>query len=102
MLRRGTTPTIRFTFTQVAVANMAVAYLTMKQKGGGITIEKDLTDAVAGENYLEWPLTQEETLQIDEKSMLRIQCRYRLTDGHAYASEIYDVKAREVLKEGVI
>ena len=100
MITRGTTPTVRFTFSAVSVSEFDVAYLTIKQQGEKL-IEKDLSAAETGEKYIEWTLTQEETLSMDEKSNLRIQCRYRI-GSQAYASEIFDVNPYDILKEEVI
>lgn len=101
MIVRGTTPTIRFTFSEIDVASIRAAYLTIEQ-GGSTVIEKGLDEAAIGDGYLEWELTQEETIPLSEKSNVRIQCRYRLDDGRAYASEIYEMKPYEILKEEAI
>ena len=54
MIARGTTPTIRYTFSLVDVSAIVVAYLTIKQ--GSLVIEKDLTSATIGDGYLDLAL----------------------------------------------
>lgn len=98
---RGTTPTIRYKFTIVNVTDIEVAYMTIEQDGKTIT-EQDLSQAEVGENWLEWQLSQTETLKINENLRVQIQCRYRTSDGNAYASPLSDVMPYEILKEGVI
>ena len=100
MLVRGTTPTIRFTFSKIDVATIAVAYMTIEQKS--IVIEKDLSEATVGEKYIEWKLTQEDTVRLNDKVVCRVQCRYKTSDMLAYASKIYEVKPYDILKDGVI
>ena len=101
MIVRGTTPSIRYTFTEINTADIAVAYLTIEQQKK-LICEKNLEAAEVGDGYIEWTLTQAETLSINEKQNIQIQIRYRLDDGHAYASTIYDGKPYDILKEGVI
>lgn len=59
----GTTPTITYKFKVVSTADLAKAILTIKC-AGQIILEKNLADAVVGENSLSWTLTQQETLDI--------------------------------------
>lgn len=100
MIPRGTTPTIRFAFNVIDVATIVVCYLTIQQ--GDLTIEKDLSEAtIGGGGYLEWSLTQEETLALGDDN-IDIQIRYRLGDGRALQSKIYTVHPSMILKEGVI
>lgn len=100
MIARGTTPTIKYTFTEVNVTDITIAYLTVHQ--GSISIEHDLEDATVGDGYLEWTLSQEETLALSTKNFARIQCRYKTSDGNAYITEITEEKVYDILKEGEI
>lgn len=104
MIPRGTTPTIRHTFKRVDVSDIAVAYMTMKQ--GSLTIEKTLADATVvhteTDNFLEWRLTQAETLSISDKVDVEEQCRWRLSDGTAGESPIAVLDPKRILKEGEI
>ena len=63
----GTTPTITYTFKTVSPADLTKAILTIKC-AGQIILEKNLADAVVGENSLSWTLTQQETLDIGTRS----------------------------------
>ena len=74
MIVKGTTPRIRFTFSKVTPENITTAFLTIKQSNETI-IEKDISEAEVGENYLEWELSQNDTLAIDAKQSVKIQCR---------------------------
>lgn len=80
---RGTTPTFIYTFNSVTVANIAVAYLTVKQ-GDEILIEKDLTDATVGQKALSWTFTQAETLSMGD--VIKVMLNWRLSDGTRGAS----------------
>lgn len=101
MIVRGTTPEIRFTFSAVDPADITVAYLTIQQNQATI-IEKDIDDATIGEDYISWELTQTDALLIEAGEQVRIQCRYKTSDGKAYASRVYTEKPYDVLKEGTI
>lgn len=60
---RATTPTFKYTFATVNVANISQAYLTIA-KNGTTVLEKSLADATVGEDYISWTLTQAETLSL--------------------------------------
>ena len=97
---RGTTPTITFTFNAVDVADMSVVYLTLTQ--GETVIEYSLEDATVNENTLSWTLTQADTLKLNERQDVSIQCRYKLINGSAGASPIRVYSASKILKDGEI
>lgn len=99
---RGTTPTIQMSYKTVDVESIAEAYLTIRQEATGLELEKDISQAVRGEDTLSWTLTQEETLRLRPPCSVRLQCRYRLPDGTAGASKIYTVYPYQILKDGVI
>lgn len=61
---RGTTPTIRYTFSKVDGRELRVAILKIKQNNV-VKIERDITSASIDEKYVEWILSQEETLSLD-------------------------------------
>ena len=98
---RGTTPTICFTYTDVDTSRITAAYMTMRQRGQ-VVAEKELYDAKIAEGRLLWTLTQEETLLLRPGYDVEIQCRYRLDDGTAGASEIFCLSASDILKDGVV
>lgn len=100
MITRGTTPTIRYTFSIINVTDIVTAYLTMEQ--GELVIEKTLPEATIGEDYLEWGLTQEETLALSEEKNVSVQLRYKTNDGNAYATRIVTEKPYKILMDGEI
>lgn len=82
---KGTTPTIEFVFHIVAVNQISVAVLTIKQ-GGNIVIEKDKTQAIIGAESLSWKLTQAESLLLG-KGEGTLMCNWKLLDGTRGASD---------------
>ena len=104
IIPRGTTPTIRYRFRTVNATDIVVAYMTMKQ--GALVVEKTLADATAvhdeANNYLEWTLTQAETLSFSMKIDIEIQCRWRTGEGVAGESPITITDPARILKEGEI
>lgn len=104
LIIRGTTPTIVITYKTIDVSDIIEAYLTIKQEATNIEINKTLTDAtiLTDQNALGFMLTQEDTLSFEEKSMLKLQCRYLLQDGSAGASAKFDVSPYDILRDGVI
>ena len=99
---RGTTPTIRYTFSSVQVSSIVAAYLTLKQ--GSTKIEYDLSTATVNTQckYLSWELTQNDTLKLNPNTNVEIQIRYRLNDDTAGASAVTVVEAYKILKDGEI
>ena len=77
---RGTTPTIRYTFSTIDVADISVAKLVIKQYGSN-KIEKELEDSTTGENYIDWKLSQSETLGLTEGATAVIGLDWLLSDG---------------------
>lgn len=100
-LIRGTTPSLKFTYSDIDIGSINVAYLTIRQLGSNI-IEKELSEATVGSDYLLWKLTQEETLLIRANTKLEVQCRLKLNDDTAIASKVYELDAIKVLKDGEI
>ena len=101
MIIRGTTPPIRFTFSDVNPLEMTVAFLTIRQ--ADVVIEKDLAAAASvTDTMIEWQLSQEETLALEAGRLAQVQCRYRFLSGAVGASRIYEENVYAVLKEGEI
>ena len=98
---KGTTPTFKFTFDNIIADSIIAAYLTIVQDKT-LVIEKSIQDASVGDGYIEWTLTQDETLMLNHISPLRVQIRYKLSDGFIGASEIKEVDVIKVLKDGEI
>ena len=100
MIIRGTNSSIKIKFSKVNPAEINTAYLTIKQTGKDI-LEKNLAECTVGDNYIEWILTQEETLSFSADRPVTIQCRYKVNETAAatlkYTESVYDI-----LKDGEI
>ena len=101
---RYTTPTLKFTFSEVEVADIAAAFLIVKQ-GGKTIIERDIETAVVTntqtEKSLAWKLTQDETKKLS-KTQATIYCDWKLNDGtrgrsHVKTEQIEDTGKQEVI-----
>lgn len=77
---RGTTPLIRYTFDSITVTDIVTAYLVIKQNGDAV-ITKTLTDCVVGDGYIDWVLTQEDTLALKNSRSCDICLDWLLNDG---------------------
>lgn len=77
---RGTTPTLRFTFSEINIADITTAILVIKQNDETI-IEKPLSEAVVNEGYIDWQLTQEETFKLNIHKKAEICCDWKLVNG---------------------
>lgn len=96
---RYTTPTITFSLPFEA-SYLTAAYITIVQRD--ITIDKSLDDCTASDQTLSVMLSQEETSKLKADRTTKIQLRCVGSDGKAYASQQFDLKVEEVLREGVI
>ena len=101
MIGRGTTPTIRFNLSVINPSEIVSAVMTIAQFGTNV-VEKEFDTATVGESYIEWNLSQSETLSIKQPGEAEVQARYRTLDGQAYESKIYKVSVERILHEGVI
>lgn len=81
---RGTTPTLKYTFTSVQVSEISVAYLTIKQ-ADEIIVRKALDAAVVGDGSISWTLTQTETLAV-VPGQAEAMINWRTSDGTRGAS----------------
>ena len=99
---RGTTPTLEFTLP-FDTSLIAEIYVTMTQNGKTV-LEKTLSDCNCSGTSVSLPLTQEDTLKLQQqpRSQAEIQIRVRTTAGEALASDIMSVYVGRILKEGVI
>ena len=89
MIIRGTTPTLKYTFSVITTADLTDAYLTVK-KGGAVVVTKDLTAATVEQKALSWTLTQEETLSVSGSA--EIMLNWKAQDGTRGASMPTGVK----------
>lgn len=92
---RFTTPTLKFTFSEINVADIATAYLVIKQNDRTV-LERGLDSATADESSLSWTLTQEETGKLC-KTDTSIVCDWKLLDGTRGRSK---VKTEKVVNSG--
>lgn len=97
---RGTTPTIKYTFKKVDTANLTTAYLTIKQ-GSDVMVEKSISGAMRGEGYIQWVLTQEETLSL-ARGAVTFMLNWKTADGTRGASEKRRINVVENDKNEVI
>ena len=101
MIIRGTTPTIKFCFSDVDVNEISVAFITIKQNKE-LKIDKDISEAVKVENAILWTLTQEETLSLKSKVSATVLCDWKLINGLRGISHELTVQVKDPGKEGVI
>lgn len=82
VIARATTPTIVFTFREVNVNSINVAYLTIRQLTNDV-IERDITTAYknATNNTISWTLTQEETLKLSQGKNVSVVCDWVTESG---------------------
>lgn len=97
-MRRGTTPTHRFT-VDMDLRN-ATVYVTYAQNGK-VVLERSNDSINITENDISFTLTQEETLKFKVGFPIQIQLRY-VYKGMAGATSIIKLPVETVLKEGVI
>lgn len=97
---RATTPTIRYFFNTVSVADITKAYLTIT-KNDVVVIEKELSEAVVGEDYIAWTLTQNETLSIPA-GLVTSECNWLTSGGTRGSSGMRTISIEKNSKEVVI
>lgn len=76
---KGTTPTLKYTFKTVNVANLTSAFLTVKQMNR-VIIEKDLSSATVGEGFISWTFSQRESLQLT-RGKVTARLNWKTVDG---------------------
>lgn len=77
----GTTPTIKYKFSIVDPADFTEAIMTIKDSRKQEKLRKTLDEATVGTDYIEWTLTQEETLSLGTGSALSMMLNWLTTDG---------------------
>ena len=100
MITRGTTPTQKFN-TSIDLSSATVIYVSYKQHNK-VVIERTVDNIVVTSTYLQFALTQEESLSLDDKVKVEIQIRAKFPNGTAVASNIIEADAGKILKGGVI
>ena len=81
---RGTTPTIKFTFSTIDSSDITDAFLTINQNDTKV-IEKDIDTASIDTGEISWQLTQEECLSL-ELGNATFMLNWLLADGTRGAS----------------
>ena len=76
----GTTPTIKYRFSIVDPSDFSEAIMTIKDSRKIEKLRKTLDEATVGTDYIEWTLTQEETLALGTGSALSMMLNW-LTHG---------------------
>ena len=89
-LIKGTTPTIKYSFSTVDVSDIVVALLKVTQKD--IQVQKTLADANIDGNAMEWVLSQEDTLALKENQYAMITLDWLLNDGTRGAGKTEIIK----------
>lgn len=100
----GTTPTIKYTFSVVDPADFSEAILTIKDSRKTEKLRKTLDMATVGSDYVEWTLTQAETLSLGTGSALSMMLNWLTHGGTRGASAEEAVMAvnnhiREVMSD---
>lgn len=98
---RGTTPVNRFRCMGQDLTFIDVIYITYMQNDQ-VVLEKTLEDCDIDWEYVQFKMTQEETLLFSSDSPVQIQIRGRMKDGTAFATNIVTVSVSDILKDGVI
>ncbi len=100
-MRRGTTPTLTFTLPEEI--DIAEIYVTFSQNGKTV-LEKNKDEVIMEKKKktIIINLSQEDTLNFDDKAAMKIQLRIRDASGNAMASDFIQVRVYGILKDGVI
>lgn len=98
-MRRGTTPTLTFTLPEeIDIAEM---YVTFSQNGKTV-LEKSKDEVIIDGKIVVINLSQEDTLNFDDRATMKIQIRIRDISGNAMASDFIHARVDGILKDGVI
>ena len=77
----GTTPTIKYKFKIVDVSEISEAILTIEDSKKQEKLRKTLDTATVGTDYIEWTLTQEESLALGTGLSLTMMLNWLTADG---------------------
>lgn len=103
-MRRGTTPTVTFKIkTELDLTTVSTCFVTFKSILNGRIKEYDMESLIVDpeERTITVAMSQEDTLFFNE-GPCRVQIRLKTNEDLAYASNIYSLEVKPVLKEGVI
>lgn len=100
---RGTTPTIKFTFDTIESADLNEAFIVVKSVNDLETaiIKHDITDATTGVDYIQWKLTQTDTLKLTAGDTVNVYCDWTITDGDPMTRGRSQVATCRVFETGV-
>ena len=88
---RGTTPTIKYTFSTINTSNLTVAKLVIQNTNDSL-VEKDLSAATIGTGYIQWVLPQSDTLALPDASYVTVKLDWLLNDGTRGIGKTIDLK----------
>lgn len=77
---RGTTPVVKFNFSDITVSEIVDARLVVRQASKNL-IERDITSAAVEQAAVSWTLTQKETLGLASNRAVTIVCDWKLENG---------------------
>lgn len=101
-MRRGTTPTIILSISEINLTEMKSVYITFKSPcKWAVTKREDSEGVTIQEHTIAVLLTQEETLKFKAGKIL-VQVRCLANDDTAYATEIAEFTINDILLDGVI
>lgn len=99
---RGTTPTIILNLsTSVDLSEVKEMWVTLKSALKEKTFEKSELTIQPSSYSVSLTLSQEDTLEFSAGDV-RVQVRFLMNNGRAYASNIKQLRMDEILKDGVI
>ena len=85
---RGSTPVIKFTFSNVNPANISKAQLTIKDMDKNVIVTDTQANMTTGTDFVSWTLTQTQTLALPVDEDVAVMCDWLLTDGTRGRSNI--------------
>lgn len=97
-MRRGTTPTLTFGvgFDTETIEVLNIAFEQNKK----IKLEKTLGDCLLDEKNILLPLSQVDTLALQDSTRVNVQLRIKLKNGNVIASEIMEGFVERIIKDG--
>ena len=108
-MRRGTTPTIQLTADNMSFKDCSLIIVTMKSKDKTIVERRfpgDIgigiyEDEETGEEFLQFTLTQQETLKFPV-GIVQVQIKAKTNAGTVVATNIIEVESQRILNDEVI
>ena len=100
MIATGCTCKNTFTFPYNK-NDVELLFITYQQSGQTV-FEKQIGDCEISDGCVSVLLTQEETLKLHNKSIVKIQIRVKLTNGNVTKSNVIEASTDVVLKNEVI